>query len=138
MPVALIVAAAGLFIARAEDYGPDVGRNLVPLGVLLGLWTLALVRNRGAWLGSNRRWSLAALGYAVPALGLSLYLHAQWYYDVDGLASSALSPGLLFTFLPYYTGIAGVIGFAIGWIVGKNVSPELRRRSGTTRDGTLQ
>jgi hypothetical protein len=37
------------------------------------------------------------------------------------LFSGATNPQQLFRFLPVYTLVAGGIGFAIGWIVGKNV-----------------
>ena len=32
-----------------------------------------------------------------------------------------LFPDRVFYYLPYYTIVAGGIGFAIGWIVGRNV-----------------
>ena len=35
--------------------------------------------------------------------------------------TDAVNPEGLFRFLPIYTFVAGGIGFAIGWIVGKNV-----------------
>lgn len=123
LPVLLVAAAAALFIARAETGGPYVGRNMLPLLVSVGLFAWSLRRNSGQWLRVDRRWTLGSLGFAIPAIGLSLYLHANWLYDIDGVATDATTPDLLFRFLPYYTGAAGCIGFAIGWIIGKNVPP---------------
>jgi len=122
-PVLLVVAAAAAFIYLAEADGPHVARNLLPLLVCVALFAYALHRNSGHWLRVDRRWTLASVGFAIPAVGLSLYLHASWLYDIDGIASGAESPDLLFRFLPYYTAVAGSIGFAIGWIIGKNVPP---------------
>ena len=127
LPPALVLTAAALFIARVEGGGVYLARNLAPLLAAQLLWVLALVRNHGRWIADDRRWTLAAFGFAIPAVGLSVYLHAQWFYDIDGIATRARTPDLLFAYLPYYTVVAGGIGFAIGWIVGKNVSPELRR-----------
>jgi hypothetical protein len=53
--------------------------------------------------------------------GLSLYLHYAYSVDLDGMFSGAEHPQALFRFLPLYTVVAGAIGFAIGWIVGRNV-----------------
>ncbi|MEO0998894.1 MAG: hypothetical protein AAFX58_15385, partial [Pseudomonadota bacterium] len=86
-------------------------------------------RHGGRWLTPDRRLTLGAVGFAIPALGLSLYLHASWFYDIDGIASAARTPDLLFRYLPYYTVLAGAIGFAIGWIVGKNVNTATPSRS---------
>ena len=123
LPVLLVAGAAALFIASAEAGGPYVARNLLPLAISVALFAYSLRRNNGRWLRVDRRWTLGSLGFAIPALGLSLYLHANWLYDIDGVATAATTPDLLFRFLPYYTGVAGCIGFAIGWIIGKNVPP---------------
>ena len=57
----------------------------------------------------------------MPALGLTLYLHYGYAVDLEGMVSQARTPGQLFRFLPIYTTVAGGIGFAIGWIAGRNV-----------------
>ena len=41
--------------------------------------------------------------------------------SVNEMFGVAKSPGQLFRFLPIYTTLAGGIGFAIGWIVGRNL-----------------
>jgi hypothetical protein len=41
--------------------------------------------------------------------------------DLHGMVSESVFPEELFRYLPWYAGFAGVIGFAIGWIAGKNV-----------------
>jgi hypothetical protein len=57
----------------------------------------------------------------LPATGLSLYLHYAYAVDRDGMASQAVDPVALFRYLPMYTIVAGAIGFAIGWIAGRNI-----------------
>jgi len=92
----------------------------LPPALVVALSVLALARGGGRWLGAGWRWPLGVVGFAVPALGLSAYLHYAWLVDLDGLFSGG--PGELFRYLPVYTSGAGVIGFAIGWLVGRNVN----------------
>ena len=69
---------------------------------------------------SRRSWPLGLIGFAIPALGLSLYLHYGYATDLNGMYSEAVYPKELFRYLPIYTVVAGGIGFAIGWIIGRN------------------
>ena len=111
LPVLFITVVAVAYIFDVQ--GPDTHflRNIVPVIVLVGLSALALYCGAGSWIGAGWGWPLGTLGFAIPALGLSLYLH--YHYSA--------SPGELFRYLPIFTVVAGGIGFAIGWIVGRNV-----------------
>ena len=120
-PVLFVAVAAGAWFADVQDGGPWVMRNLLPLGLLLLLAVLTLVKGKGRWAGSGWRLPLGTLGFAVPALGLSVYLHYAFSVNLDGMFGAPPDPGQLFRFLPWYTTGAGGIGFAIGWIVGRNV-----------------
>jgi len=121
LPLILMVAAAAFWIDDVESGGPYVLRNLAPPAVVLVLATITLWRGQGTWSGSGWRLPLGTLGFALPALGLSVYLHYAYSVNLNGLFGEATEPGQLFRFLPLYTLVAGGIGFAIGWIVGKNV-----------------
>jgi len=121
LPVLLLIAAAGVWINEVEHGGPYVLRNLVPPAFVVILCAISLLRGNGTWTGDGWRLPLGALGFAIPALGLSAYLHYAWSVNLDGLFSGAEGPGQLFRFLPIYTFVAGGIGFAIGWIAGRNV-----------------
>lgn len=121
LPLVLLVIAVAFWINDVQGGGPYVLRNLIPPGLLLVLATLTLQRGGGTWSGCGWRLPLGTLGYAVPALGLSVYLHYAYSVNLNDLFSGARNPGQLFRFLPLYTLVAGGIGFAIGWIVGKNV-----------------
>ncbi len=107
----------------SEIEGPDSFpiRNGAPMIVLIALSAFTLYRGSGSWIGAGWRWPLGTLGFAIPALGLSMYLHHGYSVDLDGMFSDAKNPEALFRFLPIYTIGAGAIGFAIGWIVGRNV-----------------
>lgn len=131
-PVALLAAAA-FVILEAEDYGPHAVPNLLPPALTLALLLHALARAGWRWRDADRRWLLGVLGFAVPALGLSLYLHLGLMLDWSGMASRARTPELLFRFLPYYTTGAGAIGFAIGWIIGRNLDGARRAPRGRRR-----
>ena len=48
-------------------------------------------------------------------------LHYAYSVDLGDMFSDAPYPGRVFRYLPLYTLIVGGIGFAIGWIVGRNV-----------------
>ena len=78
------------------------------------------LRHRWGW-GSGWRLPLGVAGFAIPALGLSAYLHYAWSVNLNGMFPDAVYPHGLFRFLPVYTRVAGGIGFVIGWIAGKNV-----------------
>ena len=120
-PLVMVVVAAGFWFNEVQGSGPYVLRNLGPLLVVLLLATLVLYRGKGNWTGSGWRLPLGVAGFAIPALGLSAYLHYAFAVNLNGLFTDATNPDGLFRFLPIYTLVAGAIGFAIGWIVGKNV-----------------
>lgn len=121
LPVLLVTASAIAYISHIE--GPDAYalRNAVPMIIVLILSAITLYRGGGSWSGAGWRLPLGTLGFAIPALGLSLYLHYGYSVDLDGMFSGAEHPLALFRFLPLYTLVAGAIGLAIGWIVGRNV-----------------
>jgi hypothetical protein len=121
LPVVLVTAAAGFWFNAVEAGGPHVVANLAPLAVLALLSTVTLWRGGGRWTGAGWRWPLGTLGYAVPALGLGVYLHFAFEVNLNGMFGDPPSSGQLFRYLPLYTTVAGGIGFAIGWIAGKNL-----------------
>ena len=121
LPVLLIAVAAGLWFADAQQGGPWIGRNLVPLAVLVVLSYITLRRGGGRWSGAGMRMPLGTLGYSIPALGLAAYLHYAYSVNLNDMFGGAEFPDRVFRYLPAYTLVAGGIGFAIGWIVGRNV-----------------
>lgn len=121
LPVILVATAAGFWFNDVQDGGPHVSRNLIPLLLLVLLSAFALFSSGGRWTGSGKRLPLGVVGYAVPALGLELYLHYAYSINLNDMFTDATYPDRVFHYLPYYTVVAGGIGFAIGWIVGRNV-----------------
>ena len=121
LPVIFITVAAGFWIADVQESGPYVLRNLVPPMLLVIISWVTLHHGGGKWAGSGWRLPLGTIGYAVPALGLSLYLHYAYSVNLNDMFSDSLHPGPVFRYLPIYTTVAGGIGFAIGWVVGRNV-----------------
>lgn len=121
LPVLLVATAVGLWFNDVQDGGEWVLRNLLPLLLLVILSAVALQRGSGKWTGAGKRHAFGVLGFAVPALGLSAYLHYAYSINLDGMFTDAAYPDRVFRYLPYYTTIAGGIGFVIGWIVGRNV-----------------
>jgi hypothetical protein len=120
-PVLLVAVAAGFWFADVQQGGPWVMRNLVPLAALVVLSWITLQRGNGRWSGAGMRLPLGTLGFAVPTLGLSAYLHYAYAVNLNDMFGDAQYPDRVFRFLPAYTLVAGGIGFAIGWIVGRNV-----------------
>ncbi len=118
-PVLLITVAAAVWFNDVQNGGPWVVRNLMPLAIVVVLSALTLLRGGGRWTGAGWRMPLGVVGFAIPALGLAAYLHYAYSVNLDGFFDDG--PGQLFRFLPIYTIVAGGIGFAIGWIVGRNV-----------------
>jgi hypothetical protein len=121
LPVLLLAGAAAAVIISLE--GPDsyAIRNLFPLACVILLALITLLRGDGHWLGSGWRWPLGVVGFAIPAVGLSLYLHYAYAVDLDGIFGDSPNPEGVFQYLPLYTAVSGSIGFAIGWIVGSRV-----------------
>ena len=113
--VLLLIALAAWF-ADVQQEGPYLLRNLLPpMFVILLAW-LGLRR------GPNPRILLSAAGFAIPAVGLSAYLHYAYSVNLNELFAGSTQPEQVFRFLPIYTSGAGLIGAAIGWIVGRNLS----------------
>lgn len=121
-PVMVLCTAAGLFVAGVEGYGAWSLFNSLPMIGTLLLAIVTLRVGKGRWSGGGWKWPLGTLGFALPAVGLSLYLHWGYATDRDDMASAALDPTALFRYLPVYALFAGAIGFAIGWIAGRNVT----------------
>jgi len=121
LPLVLLTLAAAAWFNDVQQGGPYVLRNLLPPAVLLLLAVIALWRGGGRWSGTGWRWPLGLVGFAIPALGLSLYLHYAYSVNLHGMFDDAQQPARVFRFLPAYTLVAGAIGFSIGWIAGRNV-----------------
>jgi len=121
LPVIFVSMAAAFWFNDVEEGGPYVLRNLIPLAILVVLSGLVLFRGGGHWTGSGKRLPLGVIGYAIPALGLAIYLHYAYSTNLNDLFTDAVHPDRIFQYLPIYTTVAGGIGFAIGWIVGRNV-----------------
>ena len=120
-PVLFLTLAAMIYVLRVEIGVAYPYRNLLPILAVLLLSVITLVKGKGAWTGAGWRWPLGTLGFAVPAIGLSLYLHYGYEVDLNGMYSESVYPAEVFRYLPLYTAVAGMIGFAIGWIAGRNV-----------------
>lgn len=121
LPVVLLAVAAAFWFVDVQEGGPWAARNLGPLAVLVVLAFLTLYRGGGRWSGAGWRMPLGTLGFAIPTLGLSAYLHYAYAVNLNDMFSDAQFPDRVFRFLPLYTMVAGGIGFAIGWIAGRNV-----------------
>ena len=121
LPVLLLTIAAAAWFNNVQEGGPYVLRNLLPPAILLLLSISTVWRGDGRWTGTGWRWPLGLVGFAIPALGLSLYLHYAYSINLDGMFDDAEQPTRVFRYLPVYTLVAGGIGFVIGWIVGRNV-----------------
>lgn len=124
LPLVLLVTAAGFWFADVEMDGPSAGRwlvrNLIPLAALLVLSWATLYRGGGRWSGGGMQMPLGTLGFAIPTLGLSAYLHYAYSVNLNDMFGDADYPDRVFRYLPLYSFVAGGIGFAIGWIAGRN------------------
>ena len=121
LPVLMVSLAAGLWFNDVQDGGQYVARNWVPLALLVLLSAFVLYRGDGRWAGAGKRLPMGVVGYSIPALGLALYLHYAYSINLNDMFTDAIYPDRIFQFLPVYTIVAGGIGFAIGWIAGRNV-----------------
>ena len=120
-PLVLGYAALAWWFVEAERDGTYALRNLLPPAIALVLAYITLRRGAGRFTGGGWKLPLGTIGYAIPAVGLSAYLHYAFAVNLNGMFGSPPAPGQLFRFLPIYTLGAGAIGFAIGWIAGRNL-----------------
>jgi len=127
-PVVFLTAAAVAYVFHVESQAYP-WRNTLPMLLLVVLAIVTLRRGKGSWTGSGWSWLLATAGFAIPAVGLSMYLHYGYAHDLDGMYSDAVYPEELFRFLPAYTLVAGGAGFAIGWIIGRGVDRNVNESS---------
>ena len=109
----LLVLAFGVLTTAANTTGVFLLRNLMPAALAWVLLLWVVMRHAG-----DARWWLGWIGFLVPTLGLSGYLHLAFLNDWDGLATQAVTPDQFFRYLPIFALFAGGIGFAIGRIVG--------------------
>lgn len=121
LPVLLLLIATAAWFSEVQETRQYLLRNCIPLGIVLLLSILTVSRGRGRWDGAAQRMALGTLGFAIPAVGLSVYLHYAYAVNLNDMFSGTRDPMQLFRFLPWYTTLAGGIGFAIGWIVGRNL-----------------
>ncbi len=121
LPVLFVTVAAMAYVAHVEGADAYAVRNVMPMLMVIVLSALTLYIGKGSWTGASWRWPLGTTGFAIPAVGLSLYLHYGYAVDLEGMFDNAVYPQELFRFLPAYTMGAGAIGFAIGWIAGRNI-----------------
>lgn len=105
-----ITAVACLFLA-------NVAPNIFSLWVLLPLiviYALTIVVGR-----SGKKPHVAAvIGFLIPVIPLLWIVHIQWYFDINGVATSSSTSALIFAVLPVYCFILGAIGYALGYAVG--------------------
>ena len=120
-PLVLGYAALAAWFAAAESGASYALRNLLPPAIVLVLAFVTLRRGGGRFAGAGWKLPLGTIGYAIPAVGLSAYLHYAFAVNLNGMFGDPPAAGQLFRFLPIYTAGAGAIGFAIGWIAGRNL-----------------
>lgn len=114
--VTLMLAIYLWIIVNGNPTGRYLWRSVLLAAGFIVLLGFASTRPR-----RRLRWQCAAAGFALTALGLSAYLHLAFLFDWQNIASDAVTPALLFRFLPAYAAFAGVIGAAIGWIIGRGI-----------------
>ena len=120
-PVLFVAVGAMIYVLKIEAGVAYPFRNLVPMLIVVALATVTLMKGGGLWTGAGWRWLLGTAGFAIPAIGLSIYIHYGYDVDLNGMVSESVYPTEVFRYLPIYTSVAGGIGFAIGWIAGRNV-----------------
>ncbi len=119
LPIVMLVLALMLWMFDVQGKDGFVVRNTLAPFLLLALSALTLWRGHGTWGGGGKRMLFGTLGFAIPAIGLTSYLHYAYSTNLNNMFTAAEEPLRVFQFLPLYTVVAGVIGFAIGWIAGR-------------------
>ena len=98
-PLVLVTIAAAFWFNDVQGGGPYVMRNLLPPVVVVALAAITLWRSDGTWTRNGWRWPLGTAGFAIPALGLTIYLHYAFSVNLNGMFDDAEKPAQLFRFL---------------------------------------
>ncbi len=120
LPIVLLVAALLFWMYDVQGRDGFVLRNTIAPILWVLLSALTLYRGDGNWTGAGKRMLFGTLGFAVPAIGLTGYLHYAYAVNLNDMFTTADEPLRVFEYLPLYTVVAGAIGFAIGWIAGRD------------------
>jgi F0F1-type ATP synthase assembly protein I len=102
-----LTAIACLFLA---DITPNIGSLWVLLPLILIYVRLLIAGKKG-----KKREITAVKGFLFPVIPLMWFIHIQWYFDINGTATSSSTGALAFAVLPVYCFILGAIGYAIGY-----------------------
>ena len=121
LPVLLLCAAAAAIVVYVEGRDAYALRNCLPMAAVVVLAFITLWLGDGEWIGNGWRWPLGVIGFAIPAVGLSLYLHYSYAVNLNEMFSGSANATEVFRYLPVYTAVSGVLGFAIGWIIGSRI-----------------
>ncbi len=99
LPVLFVTFAAIAYAVYVEGAIAYPLRNAGPMLAVIFLSALTLFRGAGRWTGAGWSWPLGTLGFAIPTLGLSLYLHYGYSVDLNGMVSESVYPRELFRYL---------------------------------------
>ena len=91
-PVLLVLVAAAFWFSDVQESSQYLLRNFLPLLVVLALSLLTVWRGQGSWTGSGWRLPLGTLGFAIPAVGLSLYLHYAYTVNLNDMFTGVRKP----------------------------------------------
>lgn len=102
-----VTAVACLFLADAV---PGVASIWVLLPLIVIYISTIIAGRKG-----RKRHIAAAIGFLFPVIPLMLFVHIQWYFDINGTATGSSTSALIFAVLPVYCFILGAFGYAIGY-----------------------
>ena len=88
-PVLLIAVAAGLWFNEVQESGPWVFRNLVPLGIVVVLSALTLLRGGGRWTGSGWRLPLGCSPPGPVSCSASCRSTRSWQAALDSRSAGS-------------------------------------------------
>lgn len=101
----LIVLATFLVISPGVEINIFTAWNMTPLIISLALYSYAK---------KKRKSPAGAYGFLTASMMVSGFIHLAWMLDWDGAATGSSTSGLIFIFIPVYSVVAGLIGFAVG------------------------
>ena len=103
----LTLACVAVFIYYAEGVTFNIFTvwNMLPVFISFAIYQSAR-RNNKSFYG--------AYGFLIGSMLLSGYFHLAWIFDWGDSKTGSSTSGLIFIFIPIYSLITGVIGYAIG------------------------
>jgi energy-coupling factor transporter transmembrane protein EcfT len=110
--IQLVIGVTGIACVFLANVAPNIGTLWVLLPLVVIYMRAVIAGKKG-----KTRQIAGVKGFLVPVVPLMLFVHFQWYFDINDAATGSSTSALIFAVLPVYSLILGAVGYFIGYLV---------------------